>query len=190
MKRKSLTLSDWLRSGVKRICYGHFVLLLAFAVQTVVMDAWHVIVPEIVLKRWLASAVVLSIVAVVWYLAHNRNNDIATYKRLVFSLVASDIAFAAYNVYLQRGMAAKAVALFAVPIIVSAVLLSRSAIFATAMLSTAAYLIASVSYFVLHFNEGYKTELYAETAFYAASFFVIATLLSVVVRFGGDSSDA
>lgn len=154
------------------------------------MDAWHIIVPEIVLKRWLATALLLSITAIVWYMSHNRNNDVATYKRLIFSLITADVLFAAYNVYLQRGMASKAVILFAIPIIVSAILLSRSAIYMTAIISTAAYLLSSVLYFVWHFNEGYKTELYAEIAFYAVIFLVLAGLLSVVVRFGGSTNDS
>lgn len=187
--KQKITYSDWLSSSVKRVAIAHFLLLAAYAVQTIAWDAWHVIVPEIVLKRWIVSALLLAIAAVIWYLAHNRTNDIATYKRLTFLLIFSDILFAAYNIYIQRGMASKSVILLAIPIAIAGILLSRSALYATAALSTAAYIIATVSYFVLHFNEGYKTELYGEVGFYTAVFFVFAALLSAVVRFGGNTAD-
>ena len=189
MAKKTVDFSDWLRPSLIRIARFHYLLLGVYAVQTIVMDAWHIIVPEIVLQRWIAAALLLSITAVVWYLAHNRSNDIPTYKRLVFMLITADIFMAAFNVYIERGMASRATLLFAIPIAVSAVLLSRSAIYATAALSTAAYLTAAVSYFVLNFNEGYKTELYAVTGFYVAIFFVLAGLLSSLIKFSGQSSD-
>lgn len=190
VKKQTVTFADWLRVGIQRAGVIHFVLLIAYGVQIIVMDAWHVIVPQIVLERWIAGGLLLIAVAIVWYLAHNRNNSVATFKRLLFALVVSDIAFGAFNVYVQRGMAARAVALFAIPIAVSAILLSRAAIIATAAVCTAAYSGAAVAYFVLNFNEGYKTELYSEVAFYCFSFFVLAALLAVVVRFGGSTNEA
>lgn len=140
------------------------------------------------MQRWLAGCALLVAVSAIWFLAHNANNDIPTYKRLVFGIVLSDIAFAAFNVYVQRGMAAKAVFLFAVPIISAAILLNRAAVFSVAALSTAAYITATVSYFVMNFNEGYKTELYSEVGFYCAAFFALAALLSAIIRFGGDTN--
>lgn len=182
-----MTFQDWLRTGLRRATLAHFVLLLAFAAQTIVMDAWHILVPEIVLKRWLSAAVLLAVVSAVWYLAHNRSDTIASYKRLTFLLIAADIVFAAYAVYYHRGLASKYVALFAVPIAVAAILLSRSAIYLSSLLSMAAYLYSTNLYFANHFNESYKTELYAEVVFYCAMFFALAMLLANVIRFGGDT---
>lgn len=180
---------DWLSSGIQRIAVVHFCLLIAYGLQIIVLDAWHVIVPDVVMQRWVAGSVLLAAISVVWFLAHNNNNDIPTYKRLLFGIVLSDIAFAAFNVYVQRGMASKAVLLFAIPIISSAILLNRAALFSVAAISTSAYIAATVSYFVLHFNEGYKTELYGEVGFYCATFFALAALLSAIIRFGGNTNN-
>jgi hypothetical protein len=189
-KSKNITFTEWLRVSLVRVSRAHFLLLAAYAAVIIVFDAWHVLVPEIVMRRWIAGGLLLAVVAVVWYLAHNRNNDVATYKRLTFMLIMSDIVFTAFNIYLQRGMASKAVLLFTIPIAVSAILLSRAAIFATAALCAAAYVISTVMYFTLNFNEGYKTELYGEIGFYSALFFVLASILSAVVRFGGSTADS
>lgn len=189
-KKQTVSYGDWLRVSVRKVTLVHFLLLIAYALQIVVMDAWHIIVPQVVLQRWIAASGLLIIIAVCWYLSHNRNNSIATLKRILFTVIVADIAFAAFNIYIQRGMAARAVALFTLPIIISAVLLNRAAIFATAALATAAYIISTVAYFVLNFNEGYKTELYAEVGFYCALFFILAAALSILVRFGGSTDDS
>jgi hypothetical protein len=188
-QKKTIGFSTWLRTSLIRIARVHYVLLIAYALQTIVMDAWHVIVPQIVLQRWIALGLLLVVTALVWYLAHNQNNDVPTYKRLIFALIISDIAMAAFNVYIERGMASRAALMFAIPIAVSSILLSRSAVYAVAACSTAAYTVAAISYFVLNFNEGYKTELYAVTGFYAAVFFVIAGVLSAIIQFSGNASD-
>lgn len=190
VKAQTVGYNDWLRVSIKKVAVVHFFLLAGYALQIIVMDAWHIIVPDVVLLRWIAVCVATVGVAICWYLAHNLNNSTATLKRILFGLVTTGIAFAAFNVYIQRGMAARAVILFVIPIIVSAVLLNRAAIFATAVFSAAAYIIATVSYFVLNFNEGYKTELYAEVGFYCFLFFMLAALLSTIVRFGGSTNDA
>lgn len=189
-KNQNITFSDWLRVGIQRIAVIHFVLLAAYAIQIVIMDAWHVIIPEVVMWRWIAASCMLVVVSAVWYLAHNRNNDVATFKRLLFILVAADIGLASFNVYIQRGMASKAVMLYALAIGTVALLLNRAALYATAALASAAYITSAVCYFVLHFNEGYKTELYSEVAFYCAAFFVLAGTLAVVVRFGGGTAES
>lgn len=189
-KSNPVKFSDWLRVGLQRISLIHFLLIGAYAVQIIIMDASHVIVPEVVLERWIGVGILLSVVATVWYLAHNRNNSVATFKRLLFLLVTADIIFASFNVYIQRGMAARAVALYGLAIIVSALLLNRAALYFTAALSTAAYFGTTVAYFVLNFNEGYKVELYSEVMFYCLFFFVLAAVLAVVVRFGGSTNDS
>lgn len=189
-KQNNVTYADWLRVSIQRVAVTNFILLIGYCIQIMALDAWHVIVPEIVLQRWLAVSITLSMVAVMWYLAHNRNNSIATFKRILFGIILSDIAFAAFNIYVQRGMSSRAIFLFAIPIIISAVLLNRAAIYATAIISAAAYIGTAVAYFVLNFNEGYKAELYGEIGFYALALIALAGLLSTLVRFGGNTNDA
>lgn len=188
--KPKVTLSSWLHISLQRIALFHFVLALGYAIQIMLYDASRVITPQVVWWRWIAVGSLLAASALVWYLAHNQNNDIPTYKRLTFLLVCSDIAFACFNVYTQRGMASRAVALFALAIASAAILLSRAALFTAAIMSAAAYAVTSVTYFTLNFNEGYKAELYGEIIFYSFSFIVLAGLLSTLVRFGGKTANS
>lgn len=148
-------------------------------------DAWNLTNPDNVMYRWIATALLLCIVTYVWYEAHSISVGMATYKRLTCLLITADIAMASFYVYTQRGMASKAVALYAIPIIVSAILASRSALIATSILCIAAYSTTTISYFTLNFNEGYKIELYGETAAYCISFVLLASLLWVSIRHNG-----
>lgn len=161
---------------------AHFLFVAVYVAVIIASDAWNLIVPEVVLQRWTLAAVMLSVSAVVWYAGRNKVRGQWFYTCLIFALVLMDIAVAAISVYMQRGMASRSVMLFAVPIAVAAALRSRAAIYATATVSSAAYTLAAVRYFVLHFNEGYKAELYTETLFYTGVFFVLATILWVAVR--------
>ena len=188
--KPKVTLSGWLHVSLQRIAVFHFVFLIGYAVQIMLYDASKVITPEVVWWRWMAAGALLVVSALVWYLAHNQNNDVPTYKRLTFLLVTADVAFASFNVYTQRGMASRAVALYALAIVTAGVLLSRAAIFTAAILSAAAYAVSAVTYFTLHFNEGYKAELYGEIVFYSFVFLVLAGLLSSLVRFGGSTSNS
>ncbi len=144
-----------------------------------IYDAWQLIAPTAVLQRWVAILSLLAAVTAIWYLAHgNRDNSYA--RRLVFYLALSDIAFASFAVYNQRGMASRAVALFVLPILVITSLRNRAAILAMSIFCSAAYIGAAVSYFVFHFNEGYKIELYGEVGFYCLVFITIGALLAAL----------
>lgn len=176
------TEANRLRTGVVRVARAHFLFVALFGLQIMIYDAWKLIDPETVMRRWLVAMALFVVTIVVWYLARGKVSNEAFYKRLVFGLVVADIMAASFNVYTQRGMASRAVALYAVPIIVSAVLATRSALFAAAMLSVAAYVATTISYFVLNFNEGYKIELYGEVSFYAVILLVLAELLWTVIR--------
>lgn len=182
-KKHAPTFSDWLQTGVIRLCRVHFYLLGVYALYIIASDATHLITPVLVYKRWLATALLLSLVGAVWYAARNAQKTANYYRFLIYAVIAADIAFAGFNVYTQRGMASRAVLLFAIPIIVSSLLLSRVAVFLTAILSTAVYVLSAVKYFVDFFNEGYKAELYIEVGFYVGMFFVLAALLSTIIRF-------
>ncbi len=182
MGQTSAAQKSWLRSNVTRVARFHFVYVVVLAAQILIYDAWNLVAPEAVMRRWLITALLLTVTAVVWYLAKSKVNSTLAHKALVFALILTDIAVASVSVYTQRGMASRAVMLYTIPIIVSTVLLTRSALFATAALCIAAYLATTVSYFVLNFNEGYKIELYGEVGFYCAVFLIVAALLWVVIR--------
>lgn len=153
-----------------------------FAAVIIAYDAWHVLTPEAVLQRWTMVGIFMAVSAVIWAAARFKVKVAFYYQSLVYGLIALDIALATFNIYTQRGMASRAIILYAIPITVAAVLHSRSVIFATAALCAASYVVAAVRYFVVNFNEGYKVELYGEILFYSSMFFVLASLLWLVVR--------
>lgn len=171
-----------IQPGILKVTYAHFLYALAFAASIIVYDASQLIPPDAVFDRWQYTAMLFVVTTAVWYFARTKGNNTRLLKWLVAALVLTDILFASLLVYSDRGMASLGVALYAIPIVSSAVLLSRSAVLAVAALSTAAYAYASVKYFVDFFNEGYKVQLYSSIGFYAASFFVIALLLIAVIR--------
>lgn len=181
--KQQISFSNWLRSGLLRVCRLHFIFIAVYALYTVGADATKLITPDMVLRRWTANAALLAGIAIVWYLARGNVKNTNYYRLLLYAVIMLDITIATFNVYTQRGMAARAVMLFAVPIAVSALLLSRTALYLTATLCTAAYSLAAVKYFVDFFNEGFKAELYIEVGFYCALFFGLAAVLSIVVRF-------
>lgn len=181
MKQKS-SQQSWLHSGVVRLSRVHFLYVALFAIQTLMYDAWKLIEPRAVMNRWLVAGGLLVVTTSVWYLAKNYVTSTAWYKTLVYALIMADIGAASFNVYTQRGMASRAVMLYSVPILVSAVLLSRTALFATAALSVTAYTSVAISYFVLNFNEGYKIELYGEVGFYSVLFLILAAILWIFIR--------
>ncbi len=174
--------SSPLRARLRRLTNIHYLLAVASIGQLVIFDAGKLIPPEVVLQRWVASGLFVGLITVIWYVSRNRSGQEATLKKLLAGLVAIDIAFASFAVYTQRGMASRAVALYAIAIIVAAAINRRSALIASAILSAAAYITTCVSYFVLHFNEGYKLELYGETGFYAVCMILFALTLWAVVK--------
>lgn len=182
MKQKQLATTDNLQTKLIRVARVHYIYAAAFVIQVIIYDAWQLIPPAVVLKRWIMIAALVVATTIIWYLAHIRARTTVLYKILTILLIIADIAIASFCVYTQRGMASRAVALYVVPLIVAAILASRTALLATATLCTAAYVTTAVSYFVLNFNEGYKIELYGEIGFYSAVFFVVAALLWTIIR--------
>ncbi len=174
--------STALRTKTWRLAQAHFVYVSLLALQIIMYDAWKLINPDFVLRRWGITALLLVVTTGVWLITRLKPRAAHTYTLLIYSLILADIAVASLTVYTQRGMASRAVALYAVPIIVSAVFLRRAALFATALVSIAAYTTTAMMYFVWNFNEGYKVELYGEIGFYSASFLLLASLLWIVVR--------
>lgn len=190
VSKPKVTLTAWLHTSLQRVAVFHFLFAVGYALQTIVYDGSHVITPELSWWSWTAVGGLTAVAALVWYLAHNQNNDVPTYKRLTFLLVVADIAFASFNVYNQRGMASTSVILYSLAIASSAVLLSRAAVFTAAILSATAYAVTIRTYFTLNFNEGLKAQLYGSMIFYGFCFIVLAGILSALVRFGGNSSNS
>lgn len=172
----------WLKNSLVRVSQIQLLLGIAYIGQIIAFDAAKLITPEVVLKRWYAVAGLIIVSAAVWYLARGKVTHTNTYKVLAWLLIFADIAFAAFNVYTQRGMASRAVVLFFIPIIISTILLSRVALFATAVICAAVYATTAVAYFVNYFNEGYKIELYGEVLFYCGSFLIAAGLLWAALK--------
>jgi hypothetical protein len=111
-----------------------------------------------------------------------KNVTQATLHKLAFTLITTDIFIASFHVYIQRGMASKAVFLYVIPLIVAACLQRKSALIATSLVCIAAYTLSAIAYFVLNFNEGYKLELYGEIGFYSGMLLFVSLALWLIVR--------
>lgn len=173
---------NWLPVTATRIIRVHFFFAFAYALNIIVSDSWNLIPPEALKQRWNIAAAMLVVTALLWYVARNITKRPQYYQYLIYVLILMDIAIASITVYAQRGMSSRAVALFAVPIAVSSALMSRTALYATATLCTAGYALAAIRYFIANPSEGYKVELYGEVSFYCLVFFILAAILSAVVR--------
>lgn len=169
------------QTTIVRLARVHFLYIIAFAASIIVFHSGNLVTPDVILDRWYMTAVMVVLTTIVWLLGRSGNLPGYASRLLIYVLILMDIALATFLVYNERGMAGLGVALFAVPVVVSATLASRPALFATATLSTAAYGVACIKYFVDFFNEGYKLQLYATIGFYGAAFFVLAGLLAIVL---------
>lgn len=173
----------YLKNSIRRVVKLHYLLIAMLAGQAVTYDGWQLLTPESIAKRWIALTALFITVTSCGYLIKLRKTNKFVLFKVVWVLIIADVIFASYSVYLSRGMASRAVALFAVPIIVSAVFASRRALFLTSSLAAASYVITAFIYFDRHFNEGYKIELYGEVGFYSALMFILAGLLWAVIRY-------
>lgn len=182
MKAKKKTDQNYLRNGLDKVCKLHFTLIGLFLAQIILYDASKLITPDVVLQRWFAVALLLVVTGSIWYFVKIRSGSTMLYKSSLVALIVSDIALASFFVYSTRGMASRAVLLYILPIIIAGLLLSRAALFATAIFCIAAYSLTAVSYFVLNFNEGYKVELYGEVGFYSLVFLITAGLIAAVLH--------
>lgn len=181
MAKKSKSAANWLQTAAVRVTRVHFVYIACYIASIIVFDMWNLYTHEAITQLWTAAGVMLAVNTVLWYVARMnfRNNNV--YVLVIILLIIADITFAAYNVLWQRGLASKSVMLFAIPILTSAVLRSRSTLLATTTLCAAAYSTISVRYFFQHYGESYRVELYGTVGFYCAIFFVLAGLLAVII---------
>jgi hypothetical protein len=173
---------DTLQLAVIRNCRAIYVFVALFAGVIIASDAWSLITNDIVLQRWTLIVSVLVLNTIIWFLARMKNDSQFYFQALAYVHILLMILFTGLLVYSQRGVASRSVILFAVPIIMSATLLSRAAIFATATLSVAAYGLAVIRYFFINYGEAYKAELYTELAFTVGLFYIFASLVWIVVR--------
>jgi hypothetical protein len=169
------------RPSLVRISKLHILIGLAYIAQIIAFDASKLVTPDVVLKRWIAVSLLIVVAGVCWFLARTKDEPKLANK-LVWALVITDIIFASFNVYTQRGMASKAVLFYVLAILSASVLRRKGAIYLTGLLSVVAYLATCIAYFVLNFNEGYKVELYSEIGFYSAVLLVISGMLWALVR--------
>jgi hypothetical protein len=173
--------NSWLQTTAVRVMRVHFFYVAAYILSIIVFDSWNLLTHDAVAQHWTIAGVLLVINVVLWYLCRMKFAS-SVYIMSVLFLVVSDIVFAAYNVYWQRGIAGISVALFAIPIVVSSTLRSRSTLLATTALASAGYSIAAVRYFFQHYGESYRVELWGDVAFYCATFFVLAFLLLILIK--------
>lgn len=174
---KKQSLNNWLQTHLVSLSRIHFAYAGVYIAAIVVFDAWNLITTEMILERWMVGASMLVVSALVWYAARFKTKTTMYYQGLVWALVALDVFVATHAVFAQRGIASKAVLLYVIAIITSAALLSRVAIFTTAIVSVALYSLACVRYFYINPGQAYKVELYGEVAFYSGLLFVVSALL-------------
>ncbi|OGL24439.1 hypothetical protein A2884_00985 [Candidatus Saccharibacteria bacterium RIFCSPHIGHO2_01_FULL_48_12] len=180
MVKKSQLSSVGLQAVLLRATRLHFVYIAAFMASIIVFDSWNLITHQAVANFWTAAVALLVINTVFWYLARTPSRNGSLYRTLIILLILADIVFASLTIYWERGIASSSVILFAVPIITSAMLRSRSTLLATAALSAAGYPLASVRYYYLHYGESFRVELYGEVGFFCAVFFILAGLLLAI----------
>jgi hypothetical protein len=183
MKKTNTPRMSWLQTNVLRAARWHYWYVAAFFGLTIAYDAWKLAPMDALFTRWSAGIAFLLLVTIVWFIARtSKSKNQNLYRWLLAALVLADILIASYAVYAGRGMSSRGVALFSVAIITAAIALNRSALYAAATASLAGYVYAAVRYFTDNPSEGYKVELYGDLFFYGFSFFILAGLLSVLVR--------
>lgn len=182
MANKKTDLLNDPRHILLRITRVHFVYILIYMASLIIFDSWNLLSHGDVAKRWTAAGSLMIVNLIIWYLCRAKLNNDKLYRFLLIVLIACDILFAAVNVYWQRGMSAKSVMLFAIPIISAGLAKSRSLVLSTTGISAAAYSIAAVRYFNDNYGQGYKIELYGEIFFYSGILLIIALLMLISFR--------
>ena len=181
-KTKKQTSSETIRNRVLSTTRTHFYFLLAYAATIIAFDSWNLYTHEVIAKRWTYGGIFAIICCLLWFAQKRYIRSTQATTAVAYALIASGITFAAMNVYIDRGMASKAVFLFALPLLVAAQLKSRSSLLATAGISVAAYSIAAVRYFHVFYGEGLRVQLYGEVFFYSALIFICALMLLPIIK--------
>ena len=173
--------ANLLQTNATRLAHVHFAYVAVYAAFIVGADSWNLVTRQISSQRWLAAGLMLIVTAVTWYLSRFDIKNANYYRLLIFALILADIALATFAIWTERGMASRGVALYAIPIVSSAVLMSRTAILGVAALCTSVYMMTATRYFYVYFNEGFKVELYTTVFLYSASFFLLAAILWIFI---------
>ena len=182
MPKKSKKSNDWLQTAAVRVTRIHFLYILVYILATIVFDSWNLYTHEAVGQLWTAAGVLLVVNTIIWFLARQNYANKSLYVFNVLALILADIAFAAFNVYWQHGLASKSVMLFTVLIVTAAVLRSRSLLLGTTTLCAAVYSTVSVRYFFENYGLSYRVELWGTIGLYSAIFFILALILMVLVK--------
>ncbi len=179
---KKLSYSEWLQLSAIRTGRAFFILTLVYVVTIVLYDAFALVTPDMLQIRWLVAATLATGSALLWYSARRKRAPAKYYARLLYGYILLALLFASVNVYIGRGMASKAVALYVLAILVAGLLLRRAAIYMAAIIATAAYVLTAMTYAINNPSEGYKIELYGEVGFYSGLLFITAALIWDIVR--------
>jgi hypothetical protein len=175
-------ISKWLQSTAVRVTRIHFLFIAVYIFSIIVFDSWNLFTHIDIANRWTAAIILLVINTICWYIARIKFSSETIYIALIVLIIIADIVFAATNVYWERGLASKSVALFAIPIVTAATLRSRSTLFAATTLSVAAYSLSVVRYYNIHYGESLRIELYGYLVLLCATFFILALLLMAIIQ--------
>jgi hypothetical protein len=182
MAKKSTPANNWLQTTAVRITRIHFLYIAAFFLSVIVFDSWNLYTHDVISQLWTAGGVLLVVNALLWLVARLKFSNYWYYVAVISILIVADIAFASFITYIQRGLYSKAVFLYAIPIVVSATMRSRSFLLATTTLAAAVYSTVCVHYFYAHYGLAYRVELWGTIGFYSAMLFVLALLLMIIIR--------
>lgn len=175
-----------LQLNTLRVARTGFAYVGVYLLATIIFDSWNLLPKELVGRRWIAATLLLVVTAAVWYFARRKSNA-QYYTFLVFALAISQIIFATFNVYWERGMASTLPILFVIPILSSAALKKRVALLTVTTLSAAAYSVSIVMYFFDNYGEGYRVQLWGQVFFFSALLFVVAWLVMIAAGLRHDS---
>ena len=182
MAKKTNATANWLQTTAVRLTRVHFLYVAFYFVSIVIFDSSNLYSHQAIAELWTGGGVLLGAVAFIWLIARLKVTNYWFYVFVVVALIATDITFASYLVWWQRGLYSKSVVLYTVPIISAAALRSRSLLLTTTAISAAAYSTISVRYFFDNYGLGYRVELWGTIGFFSAMMFVLALLLMVVIK--------
>lgn len=174
------SVSSSLQQKMVGIAKLRFVVIVLLAAITIAGDAWNLLPPGAIMQRWTLLGILLGCNGVAYYACRTLQNT-AWLRLTLYLQLALDIALATFLVYSERGIASKSVLLYTLPIISAGVLIRRSALYATAVVAIASYVVATLRYQFLHPGEAYKVELYSTMALYSGLLLLLAALLTRVM---------
>lgn len=171
-----------LQNNLQRTTRAHFAFVGAYIGSMIILYAWRAVTNEAFGMRWTLAGALLAINTVIWFISHMRSTTRTQLVIMTLILAVADLAFAAVNVYLSRGMASIYAFLFIMPLLTVAILRNRLMMISAAILAAGAYSTAAVLYFTNNYGEGYKVELWGTIFMFCSLFFVIAWQVYTIFR--------